>query len=157
MKRMPKRTLLNQRLKNNPSMSLSEGIDTSIVILVVDDHSLTRAMVREILKGLGFENVIQAENGTNAVKKIFEEHVDLVICDWNMPTFSGLEVLRQVRADPRFRELPFLMLTAEAYRENVTEAVKAGVSDYMIKPFTAEILANKVQSVLMKNQKSVKS
>lgn len=129
-------------------MISNETPHSKIRILVVDDHHLTRNMVREILKGLGFENVMQAENGPIAIRKIFEGDVDLVICDWNMPSMSGLEVLRQVRGDSRFKDLPFLMLTAEAYKENVTEAVKAGVSDYMIKPFTAELLANKVQGVL---------
>ena len=126
------------------------AVDKNIHILVVDDHPLTRNMVKSILKGVGFDNVYQAENGHLAVTRIFEEDIGLVICDWNMPNLSGLEVLRQIRADERFKELPFLMLTAEAYRENIVEAVKSGVTDYMIKPFTAEILMKKIEAVLHK-------
>lgn len=127
-------------------------VDKSLTVLVVDDHALTRNMVKAILKGVGFENVIQAENGAVAMQRISNEHIDLVICDWNMPNFDGLDLLRAVRSEERFKNLPFLMLTAEAYRENVVEAVKAGVSDYMIKPFTAELLSAKVASVLLKQK-----
>lgn len=128
---------------------MDPAINTSINILIVDDHPLTRNMVRAILKGLGFENVQQAENGQIAVQRILEEPVDLVICDWNMPVMSGLEVLQQIRSDSKFKKLPFLMLTAEAYRENVTAAMQSGVSDYIIKPFTAEVLGSKIERILL--------
>lgn len=122
--------------------------DKDLTILVVDDHPMTRNMVKAILKGLGFDNIVQAENGEFAVQRIFEDQVDLVICDWNMPHMSGLEVLKRVRSEEKFKALPFLMLTAEAYRENVNAAMTSGVTDYIVKPFTAETLANKLEGVL---------
>jgi two-component system, chemotaxis family, chemotaxis protein CheY len=112
----------------------------SAVILVVDDHHVTRNLVKSILKGIGYEHVLQAENGHAAIKMIFDEKIDLVICDWNMPSLSGLDVLKKIRSDAKYKNLPFLMLTAEAYRENVSAALQLGVTDYMIKPFTAETL-----------------
>ena len=123
-----------------------------INVLVVDDHAMTRNMVKAILVSLGFKNILQAENGTFAVQRIQEEPIDLVICDWNMPQMSGLEVLKKVRLDERYTKLPFLMLTAEAYRENVNAAMQSGVSDYIIKPFTAEILAGKLENIISSNK-----
>ena len=121
---------------------------TGVRILVVDDHMLTRDMVKSILRGLGYTNIVQAENGHVALNKIEEEEIGLVICDWNMPNLSGLEVLQEVRRIRGTKELPFLMLTAEAYRENVAVAVQAGVSDYIAKPFTADTLGEKVERIL---------
>ncbi|MCO6430343.1 MAG: response regulator [Deltaproteobacteria bacterium] len=117
-------------------------------VLIADDHAVIRNMVRAILKGIGIENVATAENGSTALQRILEGDIDFVICDWNMPVMSGIDVLRRVRADERFAKLPFLMLTAEAYRENVVEAVSLGVSDYVSKPFTAEVLSEKVMKLL---------
>jgi two-component system chemotaxis response regulator CheY len=125
-----------------------DGDKSGIRILVVDDHALTREMVGSILKGLGFTSLEQAEDGYVALQKIQNSVFDLVICDWNMPRMSGLEVLHDVRSRQATKKMPFLMLTAEAYRENVVEAMKAGVSDYISKPFTAEVLGRKIQSVL---------
>ena len=116
-------------------------------ILVVDDHLLTRDMVRIILKGLGFLNVDTAENGNVALERLNDGGYALVICDWNMPQCSGLELLRAVRAGGVCPSIPFLMLTAEAYRESVREAVKAGVTDYISKPFTAGVLQQKIEKV----------
>src|SRR5690242_17986403 len=104
-------------------MDLGNKFGRNLNILVVDDHQLTRAMVRAILRGVGFENVMQAETGAAAVEHVMSQPVDLIICDWNMPEGNGIEVLRTIRADSRFQKLPFLMLTAEAYRENVLAAV----------------------------------
>jgi two-component system chemotaxis response regulator CheY len=105
-------------------------------------------MVKAILRGVGFENITQAEDGLEAIQEISTGKIDVVICDWNMPKASGLEVLRTVRSDARFKELPFLMLTAEAYRENTLAAAQAGVSTYVIKPFTADVLLTKLEEVL---------
>ena len=127
-----------------------EQVDKSIRVLVVDDHTLTRTMVKAILRGLGFTHVQQAENGAAALDRLAIEPVDLVICDWNMPNFNGIELLRAVRSEEQFKDLPFLMLTAEAYRENVAAAIQAGVSDYMIKPFTAETLGQKVAGIMLR-------
>ena len=119
-----------------------------VKILIVDDHLLTREMVLIILKGLGFDNIIAAPNAFEAREKIKQGGVDIVICDWNMPNFSGLELLREVRAMEKFNDTPFLMLTAEAYRESLKEAVKAGVTDYIAKPFSADVIEAKLTEIL---------
>jgi two-component system chemotaxis response regulator CheY len=135
-------------------MDLASQFGRHTNILIVDDHTLTRTMVKAILRSLGFENVLQADSGASAVRTVMSEPVDLVICDWNMPEGNGLEVLRTLRADTRFKELPFLMLTAEAYRENVGAAMEAGVSDYVIKPFTADVLVAKLETILKRMRKT---
>ena len=117
-------------------------------ILVVDDHALTRAMVQSILKGSGFVDVIHADNGEHAIARLNEQIVDLVVCDWNMPSVSGIDVLRFLRKNDDYKHIPFIMLTAEAYRKNVKEAMDAGVTDYVVKPFTPEILIDKVLEVV---------
>ena len=119
-----------------------------VKILIVDDHLLTREMVLIILKGLGFDNIISVPNAFEAREQIKQGGVDVVICDWNMPKFSGLELLREVRAMEKFSGTPFLMLTAEAYRESLKEAVRAGVTDYIAKPFTAEVIEAKLAMIL---------
>ncbi len=120
-------------------------------ILVVDDHPMTRNMVRAILRGVGYSSVDLAESAIQAQGLVKERQYDLIICDWNMPLMSGLEFLNVVRE--LFRNLPFIMLTAEVYKENVEAAIEAGVSDYVIKPFTAEVLCTKVERVLKKNMR----
>jgi len=120
----------------------------NVTVLVVDDHSYTRDMVRSILKAIGFTNVLGAENGYAAMQVLEEERIGLIICDWNMPDMSGIEVLRVVKDDDRWKHIPFIMLTAEVYKENVGEALKVGVSDYIAKPFTADLLTQKVKEVL---------
>ena len=125
-----------------------DSVNKSIKVLVVDDYALTRDMVKSIVRQLGFVNVQSVENGQAALEVVRREEVGLIICDWNMPCVSGLEVLRQVRSLPGGKTRPFLMLTAEAYRENVMEALKAGVSDYIVKPFSSQTLAEKIALVL---------
>ena len=105
-------------------------------------------MVKSILRGFGFSHILQADNGASALMRLEENDVDLVICDWNMPGTSGIELLRSLRKKDRYRSLPFLMLTAEVYKENVEEAIKLGVTDYIAKPFTAETLMNKIMRTL---------
>ena len=129
-------------------MSTLSTFDKSMKVLVVDDYALTRDMVKAILRQLGFQNIVGVEDGVLALQAIREEKIGLVICDWNMPRLSGLGVLREVRSIEKEKDLPFLMLTAEAYRENVVEAMKAGVSDYVVKPFTAQALSEKIEKVL---------
>lgn len=133
-------------------MAALDSIDKSLSILIADDHQLTREMVRTILKQLGFVNVVAVENGRKALEYLSAEKVDLMICDWNMPGFTGLEVLRRVRATAKTKDLKFLMLTAEAYQENVVEAVKAGVTDYIVKPFTSQTIVEKLEAILSKLQ-----
>lgn len=130
------------------AMSDIDKIDKSISILVADDYAMTRDMIRSILKQHGFMNVYAAEDGRKALERLNAEEYALIICDWNMPVMSGIELLRAVRADPELKDIPFLMLTAEAYRENVKEAVKAGVTDYISKPFTSQVLIEKVTTAL---------
>jgi two-component system chemotaxis response regulator CheY len=119
-----------------------------IHVLVVDDHFPTRDMVKTILRSVGFTKISQADNGAAALMKVEEQNIDLVICDWNMPGTSGIEFLTALRSKDRYKNLPFLMLTAEAYRENVKQAIENGVTDYITKPFTAQVLTQKVLQTL---------
>ena len=121
-------------------------VDKEIHILVVDDHPMTRNMVRAILRGVGFAHVTVAESAFQAQSILTEKGADFIICDWNMPGMTGFEFLSLVREQSE--TMPFLMLTAEAYQENVQAAIDAGVTDYVIKPFTADVLLNKVQGAI---------
>ena len=123
------------------------NLDTKMKILVVDDFSTMRRIVKNILRQLGFDNIIEAEDGEVAVRKLESERVDFVISDWNMPKMSGLDLLKWVRSHDEFKDMPFLMVTAEAQKENVLEAVKAKVSNYIVKPFTAETLSEKIEKI----------
>jgi two-component system, chemotaxis family, chemotaxis protein CheY len=116
--------------------------------LVVDDFSTMRRIVKNILRDLEFKNVLEAEDGTTAVQILSSQKVDLVVSDWNMPKMSGIELLKYVRSNDNLKELPFLMITAEAQKENIIEAVKAKVSNYIVKPFTAATLAEKLAKIL---------
>lgn len=131
-------------------MSIIDNSLLSIPVIVVDDHAMTRDMVRTILKGAGFTNINVFDSGRAAWHYVKENRVKLIVCDWNMPGGSGIEFLRDVRHDPRFKDIPFIMLTAEAYRESVEEALKVGVTDYVAKPFTAEMLISKIAAALKK-------
>ena len=123
--------------------------DKDIRVLVVDDFSTMRRIVRGILKRLGYKKIDEAENGKQALKLLREAEIPfgLVVCDWNMPEMSGIELLREVRADSRLEGLPFLMVTAEAKKENIMEAINAKVTNYIVKPFTEEILAKKLEDI----------
>lgn len=116
-------------------------------ILVVDDFMTMRRIVRNILRQLGFTNIEEAEDGLRALIKLRAQRCDLVISDWNMPKMSGLEFLRAMRADVNLRHIPFLMITAEALRENIISAVQAGVDGYIVKPFTPEVLREKIEAI----------
>ena len=116
-------------------------------ILVVDDFSTMRRIIKGLLKDLGFENVTEADDGTTALPLLKSEKFDLLITDWNMPGMSGMELLRHVRADEHISKLPVLMLTAEAKRDQIIEAAQAGVSGYVIKPFTAVTLKEKIDKI----------
>ena len=127
------------------------GIDRDIKILVVDDFSTMRKVIKNLLKQAGFKNVAEAEDGVAALKVLKSQPVDFVISDWNMPNMTGLEFLKAVRADSELSGLPFLMVTAEALKDNIVLAVKAGVSNYVVKPFTAEVLNEKIEKILEKS------
>ena len=125
------------------------SFDSKMKVLVVDDFSTMRRIVKYILRLLGFENIVEADDGETAVGKLESERIDFVISDWNMPKMSGLELLKWVRSHDEFKDLPFLMVTAEAQKENVLEAVKAKVSNYIVKPFTAETLSEKIEKIFV--------
>lgn len=133
-------------------------IDTSLKVLVVDDMSTMRRIVKNVLKQIGFSDMMEAENGQDALNKLKtgDAGIGLVVSDWNMPVMQGIELLRAVRADPDLKHLPFLMVTAEAQKENIIEAVQAGVSNYVVKPFTAEALQGKLEKIFA-NLKSAKT
>lgn len=123
-------------------------MDTSIKILCVDDFATMRRILKNILKQLGFNNITEADDGTTALEELKKSHYDLIISDWNMPKMTGLELLKTIRSTPEFKDIPFLMVTAEAQKQNVIEAVQAGVSNYVVKPFTAEAISEKLQKIL---------
>ncbi|MBN1105894.1 MAG: chemotaxis response regulator CheY [Deltaproteobacteria bacterium] len=123
-------------------------MDTSIKVLVVDDFATMRRIVKGVLKQLGFGNIIEAEDGSAALSELKKEKIGLIVSDWNMPNMSGLELLKAVRGDADLKAIPFLMVTAEGQKENVIEAVKAGVSNYIVKPFTPETFGEKLQKVI---------
>jgi two-component system, chemotaxis family, chemotaxis protein CheY len=125
-------------------------MDKNIKILVVDDFATMRKVIRNLLKQVGYENIAEAEDGVLALRVLKSQKVDLVISDWNMPNMTGLELLKSVRADEDLKTTPFLMVTAEALQDNVIAAVKAGVSNYIVKPFTAEVLNEKITKILEK-------
>lgn len=122
-------------------------MDKSIKVLIVDDFATMRKVIRNILKQIGFENIVEAEDGAVALRILKSQQIDFIIADWNMPNMTGLELLKTVRADSELSKIPFLMVTAEALQENVIAAVKAGVSNYIVKPFTAEILHDKISKI----------
>jgi two-component system chemotaxis response regulator CheY len=124
--------------------------DYKIKILVVDDFSTMRRIVKNILKQLGYENIEEAEDGAQAFNKLKTGNFGFVVSDWNMPNMDGLELLKKVRSDPDLKALPFLMVTAEAEKDKVIEAIKAGVSNYIVKPFTAEVLKEKMDKIFEK-------
>ncbi len=121
--------------------------DPNMKIMVVDDMSTMRRIVRNVLKQLGFTNVEEAENGKEALEKLKGEPYGFVVSDWNMPVMTGIDMLRAIRADEALKQIPVLMVTAEAQKENIIEAVQAGVSNYIVKPFTAEALQDKMAKI----------
>ncbi len=124
--------------------------DLKMRFLVVDDFSTMRRIVRNLLKELGFLNVDEAEDGVVALSKLTSEHFDFIVTDWNMPNMDGLTLLQQVRANPQLKHLPVLMITAEAKKENIVAAAQAGASGYIVKPFTAGTLSEKLNKILEK-------
>ena len=125
-------------------------MDKHIKILVVDDFATMRKVIRNLLKQVGYENIVEAEDGVTALRVLKSQKVDFIVSDWNMPNMTGLELLKAVRADEDLKPTPFLMVTAEALQDNVIAAVKAGVSNYIVKPFTAEVLNDKIKKILEK-------
>ncbi|MCG5379237.1 chemotaxis response regulator CheY [Providencia rettgeri] len=118
--------------------------------LVVDDFSTMRRIVRNLLKELGFNRIEEAEDGVDALEKIRAGSIDFVVADWNMPNMDGLELLKTIRGDDALKHIPVLMVTAEAKKENIIAAAQAGASGYVVKPFTAAILEEKLNKVFEK-------
>jgi two-component system, chemotaxis family, chemotaxis protein CheY len=121
--------------------------DPNMKILIVDDMSTTRRIVKNIMKQLGFANVEEAENGQDALGKLRADTFGFVISDWNMPIMTGIDLLRAIRADDKLKATPVLMVTAEVQKDNLVEAIQAGVSNYIVKPFTAEVLQEKMNKI----------
>jgi len=122
--------------------------EKNIKILIVDDFATMRKVVRNLLKQVGYEDIVEAEDGVMALKALKSQKIDVIVSDWNMPNMTGLELLKAVRADAELAKTPFLMVTAEALQDNVVAAVKAGVNNYIVKPFTAEVLNEKIKKIM---------
>ena len=125
--------------------------------LIVDDMASIRDLVKGHLKTLGFKTILEAENGKEAMTKVIQADaagspIQLIISDWNMPLMNGIDFLKQIRAHQSFSKLPFLLLTSESERDQVTEAVLAGVSQYVVKPFSGKIFEDKLKAVWMKHK-----
>ncbi len=124
------------------------SVDMSMPILIVDDYKTMLRIIRNLLKQLGFTNVDEATDGSAALQKLRDKEYSLVISDWNMEPMSGMQLLTEVRADTKLKDLPFIMITAESKTENVIAAKEAGVSNYIVKPFNAATLKTKLTAVL---------
>ena len=123
-------------------------MDLNIKVLVVDDFATMRRIIKGVLKQLGFSNIVEAEDGDVALEELKREDYDLILADWNMPNMNGLDLLKAVRSDKKLKRIPFIMVTAEGQKDNILEAVKAGVSNYVIKPFTPETINEKLKKVI---------
>ena len=121
--------------------------DPNMRVLIVDDFATMRRIVRNILRQLGLQNVVEADDGTTAWDVINREKIDFIVSDWNMPKMTGIELLRKVRGSEQYADIPFLMVTAEAQQENIIEAAQAKVSNYIVKPFTADTLKQKIDKI----------
>ncbi|MDN5379654.1 response regulator [Thermodesulfobacterium sp.] len=124
------------------------ALNTNLKVLVVDDFATMRKIIKNILTQLGFKNIFEADDGSSALELLKKEKIDLIISDWNMPKMNGLELLKAVRNDPNLKDTIFVMVTAEAQKDNVIEAIKHGVNQYIVKPFTPETLKEKLEKVL---------
>ena len=131
-------------------MSVIQSMDKKMPILIVDDFATMRKIVKKALKDLGFENVTEAEDGAIALSKLDGGNFSFIISDWNMPNMMGIDLLKAVRGNEQTKTIPFLMITAEAQKDNLVEAAKAGVSNYMMKPFTSESLQQKIEAIFAK-------
>lgn len=124
--------------------------DLNMKILVVDDFSTMRRIVKNLLRQLGFVNIEEAEDGAQAYTKLKKGGFGFIVSDWNMPNLDGLGLLKKVREDDELKELPILMVTAEAEKEKVVQAIQAGVNNYIVKPFTGEVLKEKMDKIFEK-------
>jgi two-component system chemotaxis response regulator CheY len=123
-------------------------MDKNMKILIVDDFSTMRRIIKNLLRDLGYTNTDDADDGLTALPKLQAGGYDFLITDWNMPGMEGIDLLKAVRADPTLCKLPVLMVTAEAKREMIIKAAEAGVNGYIVKPFTADILKEKIERII---------
>ena len=124
------------------------AVDMNMTILIVDDYKTMLRIIRNLLKQLGFNNVDEAADGAAALQKLRGKEFDLVISDWNMEPMTGYQLLKEIRSDEKMKAMPFIMITAESKTENVIAAKKAGVNNYIVKPFNAATLKTKMSSVI---------
>ena len=122
-------------------------MDKNMKILVVDDFSTMRRIIKNLLRDLGFTNIQEADDGNTALPMLQNGDFDFVVTDWNMPGMSGIELLKEIRADAKLGTIPVLMVTAEAKRDQIIEAAQAGVNGYVVKPFTAQVLKEKIDKI----------
>lgn len=122
-------------------------LDLKMKVLVVDDFSTMRRIVKNILKQIGYSDIEEAEDGNCALARLRQGGFGLVVSDWNMPNMTGLDLLKAIRADNALSNMPVLMVTAEAKKENVLDAIQAGVNNYVVKPFTADVLKEKIEKI----------
>lgn len=127
-------------------------MNKDIKILVVDDFSTMRRIIKNLLRDLGYTNVVEADDGSTALPILKTGRIDFLITDWNMPKMTGFDLLRTVRADPEISHIPILMVTAEAKRDQIVAAAQAGVNGYVIKPFTAVVLKEKIDKIFERLQ-----
>lgn len=116
-------------------------------ILIVDDFATMRRIIKNLLRDLGFSNTFEADDGTTALPMLNSGHYDFVITDWNMPGMTGFDLLKHIRADGKLKEMPVLMVTAESKRDQIVAAAQAGVNGYIVKPFTAAVLKEKIEKI----------
>jgi two-component system, chemotaxis family, chemotaxis protein CheY len=132
-------------------MARLDQVDRNMKILVVDSVSNMRHIVKNILQQFGFVNIEEAEDGIAALKKLSsDDRIGFVISAWNMPNMMGIDLLKTIRSNDKLKHLPFLMASARSQKESVLEAINAGVSDYIVKPFTADVLQTKIEAILCK-------
>ncbi|MEI6895873.1 MAG: chemotaxis response regulator CheY [Psychromonas sp.] len=122
-------------------------MDRNMKVLIVDDFSTMRRIIKNLLRDLGFTNTFEADDGNTALPMLKEGGFEFVVTDWNMPIMQGIDLLKEIRKDPKLKHLPVLMVTAEAKREQIIEAAQAGVNGYIVKPFTAGTLKEKLDKV----------
>jgi two-component system chemotaxis response regulator CheY len=125
-------------------------MDLSMKVLVVDDFATMRRILRGVLKEIGFTKIVEADDGSTALAVLKKDKVDLIVSDWNMPEVTGLELLKAVRGDESMKNVPFLMVTAEGQKDSVVQAVQAGVDNYVVKPFTADTIKQKLEQIFHK-------
>ena len=134
-------------------MTTLDSLDRNMPILIVDDFATMRKVVRNCLRQLGFVNVTEAEDGKIALDRLRESDFGFVISDWQMPNMMGIDLLKTLRNDKRYKSIPFLMVAAEAQKESVAQVTKLDASSYIVKPFTAHVLQQKMQSIFCENSK----